>query len=89
MNKDQVLGALILLGSLGGIAVYFYLAFLSPWVTIIIQLTAFVAVAGVLVILGWIGYTLATTPPPMPIEDFKFDEDIESEEKAKSEEKKE
>ncbi len=90
MNKDQALGVFILLGSLAGVALYFYLAFLSPWVYLIIQMTAFVAVAGVLVILAWIGYTLATTPPPMPIEDFKFDEELDSEKtEKKAEEKKE
>ena len=35
------------------------------------QLTAFIAVAGVLGILAWIGYTLATTPPPKPIEEIE------------------
>jgi len=35
---------------------------------IILQLTAFLAVAAVLVILAWIGWTMATTPPPEPID---------------------
>jgi predicted DNA-binding transcriptional regulator len=33
-----------------------------------LQLTGFIAVGAVLGILAWIGYTLATTPPPKPIE---------------------
>jgi len=43
---------------------------MSPWVLLVIQISAFVAVAGMLVIFALIGYTLATTPPPLPMEDF-------------------
>ncbi len=68
---DRVVGALILIGSVLGIVVYFWLVFLSPWVVLTMQLTAFIAVAAVLVILAWIGYTLATTPPPQPIEEIE------------------
>ena len=75
---DRVLGAGILLGSLLGMAIYFWLVFLSPWAWLIVQLSAFLAVAAVLVILAWIGYTLATTPPPEPLEGFG--EEFESEE---------
>jgi predicted DNA-binding transcriptional regulator len=35
------------------------------------------AVGGVLLIIAWIGYTLATTPPPMPLEDFDIETDID------------
>lgn len=85
MNKDQVLGACVLLGSLLGVALYFYLVFLSPWGVLTVQLTAFVAVGAVLVIMAWIGYTMATTPPPMPLEGFtdSFEEETETEEKKK------
>ena len=68
---DRVIGALILVGSILGILVYFWLVFLSPWMLLTMQLTAFIAVAAVLVILAWIGYTLATTPPPKPIEEIE------------------
>jgi predicted DNA-binding transcriptional regulator len=68
---DRVVGALILIGSILGILAYFWLVFLSPWVVLTMQLTAFVAVAAVLFILAWIGYTLATTPPPQPIEEIE------------------
>jgi predicted DNA-binding transcriptional regulator len=70
---DRVLGAVILIGSIIGIAVYFWLVFLSPWWGLVIKLSAFFAVAAVLVIVAWIGYTLATTPPPEPLEDFSDD----------------
>ena len=68
--NDKTLGYIIFIGSLLGIGCYFYLVFLSPWFWEVLQVSVFVAVASVLAIMAWIGYTLATTPPPMPLEDF-------------------
>jgi predicted DNA-binding transcriptional regulator len=73
MSKDQITGWMILLGSILGIIVYFYLVLLSPWPMLTIQISAFIAVAAVLLIIAWIGYTLATTPPPAPIEDLDLE----------------
>jgi len=67
---DKMLGYIILIGSLLGIGLYFYLVFMSPWTLLVIQISAFLAVTAMLAIIAWIGYTLATTPPPMPLEDF-------------------
>jgi len=67
---DKALGYIILIGSLVGIGLYFYLVFMSPWVLLVVQISAFIAVAAMLAIIAWIGYTLATTPPPLPLEDF-------------------
>jgi predicted DNA-binding transcriptional regulator len=66
MNKDQVIGAVILVGSIIGVLVYGWLVYAFP--IMILQITAFVAVAAVLVILAWIGWTMATTPAPAPFE---------------------
>jgi predicted DNA-binding transcriptional regulator len=66
---DRVLGGVILVGSLLGVACYFWLVFLSSWAMLVIQVSVFAAVAAVLWIVAWIGYTLATTPPPMPLDD--------------------
>ena len=77
---DKLLGYVIFLSSLLGIACYFYLVFLSPWILLTIQVSAFMAVAAILLIMSWIGYTLATTPPPLPLEDF--DEEPSKEEKV-------
>jgi predicted DNA-binding transcriptional regulator len=79
MNQDQVLGWILLLGSVIGVALYFWILFFTPWAWVVIQLSALVAVGGVLGVTAWIGYTLATTPPPMPLEDmdFDFDEDFD------------
>ena len=67
---DKVLGYIILIGSLLGIGLYFYLVFMSPWGLLVVQVSAFLAVTAMLAIVAWIGYTLASTPPPLPLEDF-------------------
>ncbi len=69
MEKDQAIGVVILAGSIIGIILYFWLVFLTPWSGFIIALTLFAAVAALLAILGWIGWTMATTPPPKPFEE--------------------
>ena len=87
MADDKVLGGVILVGSLAGIVVYFWLLFMSPWATLTIQVSAFLAVGMCLLIMAWIGYTLATTPPPMPLEDFDFEAELgESEESVEESE---
>lgn len=77
MSKDQTLGALLLIGAIAVIIIYTWLIFLSDFYLAVLQLTAFIAVVGVLCIVAWIGYTMATTPPPEPIE---FEEPIETQE---------
>jgi len=84
MSKDQAIGGVILLGSILGIIAYFWLVFMSGLSWLTIQASAFLAVAAVLVIVAWIGYTLATTPPPTPLEDLDLDLE-EPEEKAQEE----
>jgi len=66
MNKDQGIGAVLLVASIVGIVVYAWLLF--AYAIVVLQITAFVAVAAVLVIAAWIGWTMATTPPPAPLE---------------------
>jgi predicted DNA-binding transcriptional regulator len=72
-----VIGYLLLAVSAVVIVVYGWLVFLSEYSLLILQITGFVAVAGVFGILAWIGYTLATTPPPKPIEEIE--KEIEAE----------
>lgn len=69
MSKDQTLGAVILVLSIVGIVLYGVLMYY--FASLVLEITAFLAVAGVLAILAWIGYTLATTPPPQPIEEIE------------------
>jgi predicted DNA-binding transcriptional regulator len=65
-SKDQVLGAVILVASVIVIVVYAWLIYALPLITL--QVTAFLAVGAVLVIIAWIGWVMATTPPPAPLE---------------------
>jgi predicted DNA-binding transcriptional regulator len=66
MNKDQAIGTVILIASVATLVAYSWL--LYAYAIVVLQITAFVAVAAVLVILAWIGGTMATTPPPAPFE---------------------
>jgi len=58
VGKDQAVGALLLIVGVLGIVVYAYLVFLTEYALLVLKLTGFVAVGGVLAILAWIGYTL-------------------------------
>jgi predicted DNA-binding transcriptional regulator len=71
VGRDQAIGILLLFFGVTGIVIYGWLVFLSQWSMLVLQLTGFAAVAAVLVIVSWIGYTLATTPPPKPIEEIE------------------
>ena len=85
MADDRVLGGAILVLSLAGVVVYFWLLFMSPWAWLTIQVSAFLAVGLCLLIVAWIGYTLATTPPPMPLEDFDFEAELGGSEESEEE----
>ncbi len=67
MEKDQGIGWLIFLISIVAILIYGWLVFfVNP--NLVLQLTAFIGVTVLLAIVGWIGWTMARTPPPPPIE---------------------
>ncbi len=67
MPSERVLGVIVLVCSLVGIAAYGLVLYTYPMV--VLQLTLFVAVAGVLLIVAWIGWTMASTPSqPTPSE---------------------
>jgi predicted DNA-binding transcriptional regulator len=69
MANDRAIGGGILVVSVVGIIVYGLL--LLYWNGLyVVEITAFVAVFVLLAILAWIGYTMATTPPPEPITDI-------------------
>jgi len=74
MASDKTVGTLLVAVSTLVILVYGWLLFAPPRPGIdmlLLKLTAFIAVAGVFGILAWIGFTLATTPPPKPIEEIE------------------
>ena len=89
MSRNQLVGTLILIASIIGILVYGWIIFFTEWALILLQLTGFIAVAAVLGILAWIGYTLATTPPPKPIEDIEkeLEEELKKVEEESGEKK--
>lgn len=89
MSKDKFIGSVLMVGSIIVIAIYGYLVFLTEYWRFVLQLTGFIAIAGLFGILAWIGYTLATTPPPKSIEEIekeleqelkKLEEEVEKEE---------
>ncbi len=91
MNKDQVIGYALLGVSVVVIIAYAWLVFFTKWWELVLKLTGLVAVVVVFGILGWIGYTLATTPPPKPIEEIEkeLEEELKKlEQEVKQEEKK-
>ena len=70
MARDRTTGALLLVGAILGVLIYGSLMFVvsKSIALFVLKLTAFVAVAAILGVLGWIGYVMATTPPPVPLE---------------------
>jgi len=88
-SKDQSIGALILVGCVLGIIIYAWLVFLTEWSLLVLELTGFIAVGGILLIGAWIGWTMATTPPPKPIEELEEEIEAETSEEKESEEKSE
>jgi len=71
MNRDQAIGWILAVASAIVIVLYGWLVFFTSWDILLLKLTGFIAIAGVFGILAWIGYTLATTPPPKPIEEIE------------------
>jgi len=76
MNKDQGYGFAIFIFSIV-IAIVYLVAFFSPfipglqnsgWQQWAIGIPVLLFVLLVLVISGWIGWTMLTTPPPAPLE---------------------
>ena len=82
MVSDKSTGALLLIIGFAGILLYGWLLFFysATMTTLILQLTAFLGVAMILAIIAWIGYTMATTPPPEPLDMGEVPEAVSSSE---------
>jgi|TARA_B100001765_G_scaffold42936_1_gene24672 hypothetical protein len=65
------MGVFIFVSCIAAFFVYAYLLMLSEWSPIVLQLTILMVVGGVLGIVSWIGYQMATTnaKPSSLIED--------------------
>jgi len=75
LNKDQAYGAVILIVSLAAAILYLVSVFpsyfaLPTWLTWwAIAIPVILAVLAVLTICMWVGWTILTTPPPLPFEE--------------------
>lgn len=76
MNKRKITGILIFVACIIGFVLYAYLLMFSEWGPIVLQLTVLMIVGGVLGIISWIGYTMATTKSTPSIIDDDTSNDI-------------
>ena len=63
MSKRMAVGIIIFLLAISAFFVYAYLLMLSEWSPIVLQLSILMIVGGILGVISWIGYTMATTKP--------------------------
>jgi predicted DNA-binding transcriptional regulator len=95
--SDRALGTVIFLVSICAIVVYLGWLFYTPtadlnWLFFVpgsqvrwaLVLPMLLAVVAVLAICAWIGWTMATTPPPTPIEEKPIASEEKSETKPSS-----
>ncbi len=61
MDKRRGMGIIIFILCIGSFFVYAYLLMLSEWSGVVLQLSIVVIVGGVLGMIAWIGYTMATS----------------------------
>ena len=61
MSKRKTQGILIFVLSISAFFVYAYLLMLSDWSPIVLQLTILMIVGGILGVISWLGYMMATT----------------------------
>ena len=58
-------------------------SWLAPYSDLAFEVPIFLVVFGVLVIVLWIGYTIVTTPPPIPLDDPVDKEESEPKEEKR------
>lgn len=61
MNKRKGTGIMIFVLCITGFFTYAYLLMISEWSPIVMQLSVLMIVGGVLGVISWIGYMMATT----------------------------
>jgi predicted DNA-binding transcriptional regulator len=94
MSKDQAIGGAILVVCVL-VAVFYTIALFFPsWITglfnmniedntfrlWLVAIPVFIAFVAILLIGAWIGWTMATTPPPKPIEEITTEMEEKKEE---------
>jgi predicted DNA-binding transcriptional regulator len=63
MDKRKGTGITIFILCIGGFFLYAYLLMLSEWSPIVLQLSILMIAGGILAVIAWIGYIMATTKP--------------------------
>jgi TRAP-type C4-dicarboxylate transport system permease small subunit len=100
VSKDQAIGWVIFIVCVVVIVGYVVTLFgyeqlIKPWLDVgstsgvqfwLIAIPVLIAFVAVLGIGAWIGWTMATTPPPKPIEEIEAEEKSEEEKKEEKEE---
>ena len=94
MNKDQTIGGVIFLVCVAIAIFYVATLFYPEWLEILgikmasadvqfwaIAIPVFIAFIAIMGIGAWIGWTMATTPPPKPIEEITSETEEKTEEK--------
>ena len=63
MDRRKAMGITIFGLCIGGFFLYAYLLMLSEWSPIVLQLSVLMIAGGILGVVAWIGYVMATTRP--------------------------
>jgi predicted DNA-binding transcriptional regulator len=96
MSKDQAIGGAIfavciIVAIVYLVALFGYEQLIQPWLNVgsvatvqywLIAVPVLVAFIAILFIGAWIGWTMATTPPPKPIEEITTEVEEAAEEKT-------
>ena len=61
MSRRKAQGIMIFILAISAFFVYSYLLMLSEWGPIVLQLSILMIVGGILGVISWIGYMMATT----------------------------
>ena len=61
MSKRKAQGIIIFVLAISAFFLYSYLLMLSEWSPIVLQLSLLMIVGGILGVISWIGYMMATT----------------------------
>lgn len=61
MARQRVLGITIFILCIVGFFVYAYMLMLSEWSPVVLQLSVLMAIGGILGVISWIGYSMATS----------------------------
>ncbi|HDN05561.1 MAG TPA: transcriptional regulator [Candidatus Bathyarchaeota archaeon] len=100
MSKDQAIGGTIFIICIVIAVLYVTTLFYPQWLSTfgietkwisdvqfwVIAIPVFIGFVAIMGIGAWIGWTMATTPPPKPIEEITSEMEEEEEEEKKNEE---